>query len=66
MFDKHIDALELLEDLGANMMSFGAVGQTQVEIAYYNGYDIPVDHSSDPPLMKTIPNEAEYGKGNYK
>jgi ankyrin repeat protein len=47
MFDNYIDALELLEDIGADMMSFGAVGQTPVRIAYYNGHGIPVDHSSD-------------------
>lgn len=41
MFDNYIEALELLEDLGAHMMSFGAVGQTPVGTAYYNGYDIP-------------------------
>lgn len=46
-FDNHIDALKLLENLGANMMSFGDVEQTPAEIAYCNGYDIPLVGSTN-------------------
>jgi ankyrin repeat protein len=34
----HIEALKLLEDLSANVVSLGELGQTPAEIAHCNGY----------------------------
>ena len=36
-----IDALRLFENLGADTMSLGDIGQTPAEIAFCNGYNIP-------------------------
>lgn len=39
-FNNNIDALKLFENLGADMMSLGEVGQMPAEIALCNGYNI--------------------------
>ena len=59
--DNHIDALKLFENLGANMMSLGDVGQTPAEIALCNGYNIPFIGCSSLPteLFATKQNMAK-------
>lgn len=65
--NNHIDALKLFENLGANMMSLGEVGQTPVEIALCNGHDIPFIGSSSLPkeLFATKQSMAKAIIGEY-
>lgn len=48
--DNNIDALKLLENLGADTMSLGDTGQTPAEIALCNGYNIPFIGCSSLPI----------------